>query len=50
MDYYTCFQYLQEQGDLRFVGKSGAFGVGKLQSKTNEQEALDFMKEIGLKI
>ena len=50
IDFYSCFQYLRNQGQLKFVGKSGGFGVGKLQSKTNEQDALDFMKETGLKM
>lgn len=50
MDYYTCFQYLQEEGDIKFLGKSGAFSIGKIQSRTNEQEAIELLRNMDLKI
>lgn len=50
MDYYTCFQHLVEEGDLKFVGRSGAYGLGKIQSRTNEHEAAKLMKNMDLKM
>ena len=32
------------------MGKSGAFGLGKIQSRTNEQDATELLKNMDLKI
>lgn len=50
MDYYTCFHHLVEEGNTRLYGKSGAFGIGKIQSKANEVEVEELLRDMDLKI
>lgn len=51
MDYYTCFQHLIEEKDIKLYGNSSyAYGLGKVLGKSSEKEVEDLFNEMNLTI